>query len=84
MQKNRAHRWGHSPHQSQTDLFKSLLSKQLKLIKLGKLGLYAPMLAIVARIVSQQRGDTNKVYSLDEPSVSCIAKGKVHRKYEFG
>jgi IS5 family transposase len=56
------------------------------LIKLGKLALYAPMLAIMARIVrvSQQRGDTNKVYSLDEPSISCIAKGKVHRKYEFG
>jgi IS5 family transposase len=42
------------------------------------------MLAIMARIVSQQRGDTNKVYSLDEPSVSCIAKGKVHKQYEFG
>jgi hypothetical protein len=29
LQKNGTHRWGHSPNQSQTDLFKSLLSKQL-------------------------------------------------------
>jgi hypothetical protein len=28
MQKNRTHRWGHSPDQSQTDLFKSLPSSQ--------------------------------------------------------
>jgi IS5 family transposase len=58
------------------------LSRQL--IKLGKEALYAPMLAIMARIVRQQRGDTNKVYSLDEPSVSCIAKGKAYKKYTFG
>jgi transposase, IS5 family len=38
----------------------------------------------MARIVSQQRGDKNKVYSLYEPAVSCIAKGKVHNKYAFG
>jgi IS5 family transposase len=36
------------------------------------------------RIVSQQRSDKNKIYSLDEPAVSCIAKGKVYKKYTFG
>ena len=55
-----------------------------QLIKLGKEELYAPMLQIMARIVRQQRGDKNKVYSLHEPAVSCIAKGKAHKKYEFG
>ena len=32
----------------------------------------------------QQRNDSNKVYSLHEPEVHCIAKGKEHKKYEFG
>ena len=57
---------------------------QKQLIKLGKAELYAPMLQIMERIVSQQRGDKNKVYSLHTPEVSCIAKGKVHKKYAFG
>jgi hypothetical protein len=55
-----------------------------QLIKLGKEALYAPMLQIMARIVRQQRGDKNKVYSLHAPEVSCIAKGKAHKKYAFG
>jgi transposase, IS5 family len=55
-----------------------------QLIKLGRAELYAPMLQIMARIVRQQRGDKNKVYSLHVPEVSCIAKGKAHKQYEFG
>jgi hypothetical protein len=54
------------------------LHKQL--IKLGKEELYAPILQIMARIISQQRGDKNKVYNLHAPETSCIAKGKVHKK----
>lgn len=36
------------------------------------------------RIHTQQRGDTDKIYSVHEPEVACIAKGKAGRKYEFG
>ena len=36
------------------------------------------------RIFEQQRYDRNKVYSVHEPSVDCISKGKVHKRYEFG
>ncbi|MAE08341.1 MAG: IS5/IS1182 family transposase [Bacteroidetes bacterium] len=36
------------------------------------------------KVVSQKRLDKNKIYSLHEPSTSCIAKGKVHKKFEFG
>ena len=32
----------------------------------------------------QQRHDKNKLYSLHEPNVACISKGKAHKKYEFG
>ena len=28
--------------------------------------------------------DKNKLYSLHEESVECIAKGKAHKRYEFG
>ena len=41
-------------------------------------------LALYRRAVNQERHDKNKVYSLHEPGVLCIAKGKEHKKYEFG
>jgi IS5 family transposase len=41
-------------------------------------------LVLFQRVLSQKRGDTGKVYSLHEPEVLCIAKGKEHKKYEFG
>ena len=42
------------------------------------------MLARAERICRQQRNDKNKLYSLHAPEVECIAKGKAHKKYEFG
>ena len=36
------------------------------------------------RVVNQERKDKNKIYSLHEPHVLCISKGKEHKKYEFG
>lgn len=38
----------------------------------------------IRRIYLQQRDDSNKVYSVHEPHVECISKGKLHKKYEFG
>ena len=35
-------------------------------------------------VLQQKRSDKNKIYSLHEPSVSCIAKGKEAKKFEFG
>lgn len=40
--------------------------------------------AIAKRVFEQKRESKDKVYSLHEPEVSCIAKGKAHKKYEFG
>jgi len=42
------------------------------------------MLEIAARIFKQKRHDKNKVYSVHEPLVECISKGKAHKRYEFG
>jgi len=36
------------------------------------------------RILTQRRKDKNKVYSVHEPHVECISKGKAHKRYEFG
>jgi IS5 family transposase len=36
------------------------------------------------RVLTQKREDTNKIYSIHEPGVLCIAKGKEHKPYEFG
>ena len=41
-------------------------------------------LALAQRIYTQQRHDSPKLYSVHAPEVECIAKGKVHKKYEFG
>lgn len=34
--------------------------------------------------MKQTRSSSNKIYSLHEPAVECISKGKEHKKYEFG
>lgn len=36
------------------------------------------------RGLGQKRGDKNKLYSLHEPHVYCMSKGKDHKRYEFG
>lgn len=44
----------------------------------------AELLHNAKRLLLQQRHDKNKLYSLHAPEVECIAKGKAHKKYEFG
>lgn len=36
------------------------------------------------RLLAQQRQDKHKLYSVHAEEVECIAKGKVHKRYEFG
>ncbi len=45
---------------------------------------FARALVLVDRLLAQQRHDTRKLYSLHAPEVECLAKGKAHKKYEFG
>ena len=42
------------------------------------------LLQTAHRIHAQQRHDKNKIYSVHEPEVQCIAKGKAGKQYEFG
>jgi IS5 family transposase len=41
-------------------------------------------MAMAVRVYNQRKKDTNKLYSYFAPEVSCIAKGKERKKYEFG
>jgi transposase, IS5 family len=45
---------------------------------------YQQELDVFNQVLSQKRNDRNKIYSLHEPDVLCISKGKEHKKYEFG
>jgi IS5 family transposase len=45
---------------------------------------FAKLLQTAHRIHAQQRHDKNKIYSVHEPEVECIAKGKAGKQYEFG
>ena len=55
----------------------SLNSNQLEKI-------FATKLIQAKRLLSQQRTDKKKLYSLHEPDVDCISKGKARVRYEFG
>jgi len=45
---------------------------------------YQPDLALCTKALNQQKDSKDKVYSLHEPEVACIAKGKIAQPYEFG
>lgn len=51
------------------------LSKDIKL---------SILIAQSERLLKQEKNTPKKLYSLHAPEVECIAKGKAHKKYEFG
>ena len=52
--------------------------------KRGALEGYADSIAMYFKVLSQEKDGKGKIYSLHEPEVQCISKGKEHKKYEFG
>jgi IS5 family transposase len=53
-------------------------------LPLAKLGPYLAALKLYQRVLSQKRGDGDKIFSPHEPDVKCYLKGKEHKKFEFG
>ena len=47
-------------------------------------GLHQTILTLFKQVLAQKKTGSNKIYSLHEPHVQCISKGKEHKKYEFG
>ena len=42
------------------------------------------LLQLSERLLDQEKHDKSKLYSCHAPEVECIAKGKAHKRYEFG
>ncbi|MEG0453960.1 MAG: IS5 family transposase [Bacteroides sp.] len=51
---------------------------------LGENRQYDELLSTFKKILLQRRNSCHKIYSIHEPDVQCISKGKEHKKYEFG
>lgn len=51
---------------------------------LGEHSLYNKLIERFEAILAQRRHSGKKIYSIHEPDVQCISKGKEHKKYEFG
>jgi transposase, IS5 family len=58
------------------ELYRKLDKNQLKK--------YSELLNLFESILKQERDSKNKIYSIHEPHIYCISKGKEHKKYEYG
>lgn len=47
-------------------------------------GIFRELFEITEKLLTQTKESKNKIYSIHEPHVECISKGKSHKKYEFG
>jgi IS5 family transposase len=61
----------------------ALLRDIMRKLSKSSLASHREELELYQQVVNQKRHDKNKVYSLHEPAVSCISKGKEQKKYEF-
>jgi len=57
------------------------LSRNMDKAQLEK---YQETFELFLKVSSQKRKDSNKIYSLHEQHIYAIAKGKDHKKYEYG
>ena len=51
---------------------------------LGEYSVYTELIERFEAILAQRCHSGKKIYSIHEPEVQCISKGKEHKKYEFG
>ncbi len=61
-----------------------LVSELERKLASERLYFYQNEIELFKKVIAQKRNDSNKIYSLHEPDVACIAKGKSHKPYEFG
>ena len=50
----------------------------------GQRAYYGKLFKIFDKILEQEKDSKDKIYSIHQPHVKCIAKGKEAKKYEFG
>ena len=51
---------------------------------LGACSVYTELIERFEVILAQRRHSQKKIYSIHEPDVPCISKGKEHKQYKFG
>ena len=61
-----------------------LLRELQRKLRQDVLAFYQNDFDLYEKVLSQEKYDQDKVYSLHEPQVYCIAKGKDHKPYEYG
>jgi len=87
-QRGRGHPRGHKKAVSATKklgtIARRLVRELQRKLSSERLDGYAEVFGIFKRVLAQRRSDKDKIYSLHEPDVYCISKGKDHKKYEFG
>lgn len=50
----------------------------------GNRFLYSEFLGVAYKVLAQKKDSSKKIYSIHEPHVYCISKGKEAKKYEYG
>lgn len=61
-----------------------LIRELQRKLKPADLCFYEKTFEMFTDVLNQKRSDKNKIYSLHEPHVYCISKGKEQKKYEYG
>lgn len=82
-----AHAQKHKKAQAQVKKLRTFLGRVLRDVERKTTeisGDFKKVFEMASRIHRQKREDRDKLYSYFAPEVSCIAKGKTHKKYEFG
>ena len=82
-----AHARQYKKAQAQVKKLRTFLGRVLRDVKRKTMeisGGFMELLDLATRIHQQKKEDRDKLYSYFAPEVSCIAKGKAHKKYEFG
>lgn len=51
---------------------------------IGLIQQFKEQILLFEKVLLQTKDSKHKIYSLHEPEVVCISKGKSHKKYEFG
>lgn len=82
---NRTHPKRHKKAQASRRKLKTIAGRLVRELerKLAP-GDFARELELFQKVLAQEKNTKNKIYSLHEPEVYCISKGKAHKKYEYG
>jgi len=88
-QRFREHPRRHKKAMAAARKLKTIAGRLLREVERGlddidRLDAYDEQLWLYYRVLGQKRDSKDKLYSFHAPEVSCISKGKEHKKYEFG